>query len=541
MTYRGFYLTKSGRRRSECVVKLGYRDSILREYQGWQEFIRRHPVRGAFATMTPPVKAEFGAIVIIDLVGSEETPFRSLASAMRDDFPLLTDVMEQLVNGTLAPLHEFCREPEGPVPTISLNQGELLSNWLMPDIIKRAQEQMASDTLLTEAGGDSSVRDSERLLELPNALSELLRGEALPTDGEPALLPLGAVHGDPNFDNVFFACVEAPPTLKGLALIDFEWCGCGPPDSPFDDFSRIESELLFGRPVPYRRDLLQELALGDPWLESGRPLSASMPPAQQVFEAIRIVRSRGACLARLTEGDLEGFARGYLATLLGQAVRSVGYPNVAPDIRADALYFCQLLAARLALPLAESPAVRVSIPPRLHGIDGGKGSLVEDAYLLDAGGEGYASLILSDLYPAGDFTSTVRLRIERIGERGWLAIGLGVDPDLPQRSGLSAMLSSLGTGHYSAMIHSHRNSKHRAPPRRFQVEGEVGLALDLSLEGGYLNFSVGDFAGRNLSEVGVRFPAEDYLGPLALVAHSAKVEVDCFRVELADDDRQPGV
>ena len=493
--------------------------------------------------MSPPLEADFGAVVITDLVGSEETPFSPLAAAIDKGFPLLEMTIRHLVEGTLAPLHEFCsRENRDPaIPHIAITQRDLLDNWLDNRVRSAIWDQINSDSSLRVAGTASEVRDSGRLLNLPNVLPPLLERNPLGTDDEPVLLPRGAVHGDPNFDNVFVAYSEADARLSGLALIDFEWCRCGPADSPYDDLCKIECELLFNRDFAHRVDLLLECVLGDPWISDNRPLAAAIEPTGQVYAALRLLRRRAADLAKDAGGAGEQFQRAYFITLLGQAARYVGYPGLSSDARAGALLLCQLLAHRLSRPLAQRPRVGVSGPVDSVGLAGGTSSQEDDVYRLEAAGEGYASLIFNEIYPVGDFSASALVKVDEIHDRGWLTLSMGVNPRAPHHTGLGGILRSQGGGTYEVMIHSHRSSRHRTLPESFEKEGEKKpeLSLDLTLVGNSLRFGVRRPSGDLLSEVELTFPAEEYTGPIALVVHAAEVQVQVFRVVLPEGEHAP--
>ena len=87
------------------------------------------------------------------------------------------------------------------------------------------------------------------------------------------------------------------------------------------------------------------------------------------------------------------------------------------------------------------------------------------------------------------------------------------------------------------MIFSHGNSKHRVPPEPFEIDGAAKpmMGLCLTRRGRDLNFVVQGPDGDALCEVTMVFPVGEYTGPLAVVAHSAEIEVQQFRVTLLEN------
>ncbi|HEX5712267.1 MAG TPA: hypothetical protein VFX85_03015 [Solirubrobacterales bacterium] len=531
-TFLGYYLTESSQRRSQCVVKLGRADAIQREYEGWQNFARHQPNRNSFASMSPPLLASVGAVVVTDFVGSAEAPMEALTVAQSKGWGFLVDAFELLVNGTLAPLHEFRRAGNGSIPELQATQAEILDGWLTPPVRSAAAEKL--DDSLADTWRQRIVAVSGGA-EIPGLIPDLLEGHGLGGDDSTVRLPLGAVHGDPNFDNVFVAHIS--DGIANLALIDFEWCRCGERDSPYEDLARLECEVLFGQELDSRDELTAALVFGDTWLREGRPLAAGKEPGQSVFASARVLRRQAAALAgpRSESAELE-FQRGYLATLLGQAIRYVIYDTPRSDSRAEALSLCQMLAARLARPLTE-PAVRAfrAIPIPL-GRKGGRVVTGPRGHVLSARSAGaYASLVLGEVGPVDDFVTTCEFEVEAMDESGWLALSLGVEPNAPEHTGLSARLRSDGANRGSTIIYSHRSSKHSGAPDSFSVPwGEVSrLTLELSVDGKSLSLATRTAeAEEELSFTRLVIPAEEYQGPLALIAYSAEILVRSLEVRL---------
>ncbi len=528
--FLGYYLQEDSKRRSQCVVKLGLTDAIKRDYQGWQDFARCQPNRDSFASMSPPLEASFGAAVVTDLVGSAELPMESLAVARERGFEFLVPAIERLVKGTLAPLHEFRCGPGGITPHVRQSQADVLRGWLDPALAQAAVDKL-DFSRLADIWRMPEVGNPGRRLK--NLLPGLLGGEGLETDGLPVRLPLGAVHGDPNLDNVYVA--HTPAELLTLAMIDFEWCRCGERDSPYDDLARLECELLLGQDLSRREELVAALVLGDVWLRDGAPLAASEEPDRSVFEAVRVLRKQAAILAGANDEEAElEFQRGYLATLLGQAIRYLGYDTPRAESRADALNLCQMLAARIAQPLALSPLPAFATAPIAHASGGGQVVVVGEGYRLNARSTGaYASLVLADPYPPADFIVHCELDVEELARGGWLALSTGVKPATPENSGLVARIRSDGPDQGNTIIYSHRNSRDSGARNDFEANwSKVSqLTLRLSVEGNTLAF-VASEAGKELSITQLVIPTAEYRGPLALVAYSAAVRVRSLEVTL---------
>lgn len=542
--FRAFYLEPGGGRRGPCVIKLGHSEPVQRDYQGWFDFARRQPNRNSFSKMDPPVTATFGAILITDFVGTEEAGLRSLADETSAGFPLLSEAVARVTCDTLRPLHECLRPRGGDVPHLALTQAAALRNWTGSKSVTAARERLNADPATRGVWAAADAEDAEYSVCLHNHLPEILSGKTLPNGDAEIRLPLGAVHGDPNFDNIFVAHTGSPAKeLTGVALIDFEWCREGPPESPYDDLANIECELLFGNQVPHhRRELSLAIALGDPRLRDERPLSTAEEPDRGVYEAIRTVRARVAELAELAGGDTpelhDAFLRGYLVTLLGQALRYLGYDVPGDGTRAEILHVCQLLAARLAAVAAEEliPPFSSRITPsvRKHGTV----SKEHGFYVLEATDVGaYAGLVLHEPAPAEDFLAICDLELLKITSAGWIGFAVGVQLDAPERSGLSAMLHSGGDSLAHASVLSHTDSRHNGRGSAVGTLTEIlerQLVVRLTRDSSALMFTVEGGGSLARASVDVAIPPQAYRGPLAIVAHGATVRVSSLRLELAE-------
>lgn len=529
-TYRGFYLNAGGERRAQCVLKIGYTDAIRRDFEGWQNFMRRQPDRDCFATTSPPLEANFGAMIITDFVGFGDTPIESLADALDKGFPLLSDAVARLVLATLAPLHQARRTAGNPIPQLARPQHTMLAYWLSPKIRNTTIDRLLRESDQLNGWDNEQVIDERHMVRVANHLPRLLTDAQLQTDGLPTRVPVGAVHGDPNFDNVFVAYSIPPGVLDGLAMIDFEWCSCDPADSPYDDLARVECEALFGRmELPHRRELTLSLAFGDPWLRGGRPLVANRVPEQDIYASVEIIRRRAEALAHAAGGkDIDDFQRGYLVTLLGQAIRYVAYDGPSTTVRAEALFFCQLVAARLALAMSAGPAARFPTKPCSVSRGTGIAQPQDDGYALKASSPGaYASLLLDGETPAGDLLITCDVELLRAATIGWFGINLGVDPTRPEASGLSAHVRWSGIEPAKASIQSHTNSRDRSEAYSLSASTlrEGPISLTIAVSGAAVTFTLADWSGVPACVVAIRVPAERYTGGIAVTAYACDLLV----------------
>jgi len=535
--YRGYYLNEAGARRASCVVKLGLTEAVERDYQGWLNFSRRQPDRDSFATTGPLLRADFGAALITDFVGSADLPPQSLAGAIETGFLLLEQSLYRLVEGTLAPLHESRRDGEGLIPSLRTNQGALLADWLAPGVVAAASKTINNDQSLRDWERPQFI-DSTHKLALDNYLPDLLAGAGLPGGERSLCLPLGAVHGDPNFDNIFVAFKTDPPRLDGVALIDFEWCTAGSGDSPYADLARLECELLFGRSLLHHRELILGVALTEIWLADEEAPAIVGNSEKEVFSAITMLRARARDLAAASAFDAdreeESFQRAYLVTLLGQAVRYLFYAGFEV-IRSQCLFLCQLLAARLAKPGVTPFSVPFStrLTPVLR--DGARVEEELDSYLLCAAQpRAYASLTTPDPDPTTELLVSCDLALIEASESSWCALCIGVDPRAPERSGLAAMLRPTPTGQATIAIVSHRDSRHRSPPVTLQMPLDGRLLLKLNLRGSLYTFSASSpMDSSSLVTTSLTAPSESYRGgQLAAVAHKLDLRLHGFCVRL---------
>ncbi len=521
------------------MVKVGRGDAVRRDYQGWLDFARRQPNRDAFAKMDTPIEADFGAIVIIDFVGTEDRDPRSLAEQVDGGYPFLAEVVSRVTHGVLRSLHECLTGPDHAGMHATLPQGEALARWVRPPVVKAARARLETDPATCDTWAAEDVHDPACLLTLRNRLPELLAG-ALPCAESEIRLPIGAVHGDPNFDNVFVAHAD-PGESPSVALIDFEWCREGPPESPYEDLANIECELLFGNLAPlHRRAMAHAVALGDVFLSGGAPVIATDEPDRGIYAAIRIVRTRVAELAERagarTQAELEAYGRGYLVALLGQATRYLGFDVPGDDTRAEIVRFCQLLAARLAEPRIEdaTPPFTVQVTP--SALRNGTVVMEPDAYRLAASDAGsYAGLLVHEPFPAGGFDATCELEVSQATHGSWIAFSLGADPAAPQRSGLSALLRPGVDSQIRTGIVSHVDSRHSLHGSVLRLSTEaVGVRLRMQVQRGPARFGFTVETGDGIASATVAIPPGAYRGPLALMVHEATTRVTSLRVRLAE-------
>jgi hypothetical protein len=229
----------------------------------------------------------------------------------------------------------------------------------------------------------------------------------------------------------------------------------------------------------------------------------------------------------------EDFQRGYLVTLLGQAMRYLFYAGFGPA-RGDCLFLCQLLAARLAKPSLTPLPVPFSVRPTpvfKHG------ALVEEehnGYLLRASRpRAYASLTIPDPGSGAEFFASCDLLLLEAAEGGWCALCAGVDPSAPERSGIGAMLRLDPAGQATIAILSHRDSRHRSPPVILHLPSDRRLLLELSLRGNLYTFSVSSPAGSSSpATTSLAAPSQRYRGGLATVAHKLDLRLHSFSVSV---------
>ena len=477
--------------------------------------------------MSPPEEENARAALVTDFVGFAEAPPQPLADVAPDEQRMLSEAIGRLLDGALAPLHEALRSSTDIVPSFAIDQGEALGNWLDASLRRRIANALDNE-LADLPWREDEIGDPAFLLRLPNHMIDLVAGEDLPKADARALFPAGGVHGDPNFANVFIAYSGTPPAVTGLSLIDFEWCKCGLEHSPFDDLARIECELLFGPVVSSARELVLATSLGDLWLREDLLDSGGFAPSR--LEAVRMVRTRAAALAEAVRSpDEEAAQRAYAITLLGQAARYVAYDDLHIETRGAALFLCQVLAARLARDMSLRSRLAFSERPKvvLHGA--ATGDIEENSYLMRARSRGaYASLTLPHAAPRGDFEIRCSFRFEGRNEEGWLALGLGIQPDRPEATGLSAGLRWTNAKHARARIHSHESSRHAASSEEFHLSAcsNRGLALLLLRRGGAVSLKLTEEGSKEiLAGVEVMTPSDQYRGPVALSAFGASIQV----------------
>jgi hypothetical protein len=273
-------------------------------------------------------------------------------------------------------------------------------------------------------------------------------------------------------------------------------------------------------------------SLSDLWLRSN-PVPAGHNFNPDIVEAIHAVRQRAAELAEaLTPTDDEAVQRAYAVTLLGQAARYVSYESIDAETKATALFLCQLLADRLSRELFEHMPLPFSGRPKMVLRGSAASEIGEAAYLLRAKQRGsYASIALPHIVPSGGFDLRCEIKHEEKNEEGWLALGVGVHPDRPEASGLSASLRWTNNNFARTRIHSHQNSRHASASEEFDLSPICSDTLEFRLtrRGGIVSLAL-CVGSAIVSNVEVTVPVYMYTGPVALSAFGADLQVFSLRI-----------
>jgi len=443
------------------------------------------------------------------------------------------DVIRRLLHGTLRPLHEAAVGNDRRLPQISLRLVELLRNWVQADLIKRIKARLSEDPVLMGIL-DAPYLNDNLLAEAPtNYVGRWLRRGQWPGADGIALLPRGAIHGDPNLSNIFVSRGTVHQDTA-IALIDFEYCKAGPLDSPYDDLARIECELLHGQPWEHRRLILVDLALSAGITPATIPLAATAPEAKATYESVVIVRARVQELGEMTTGwDPDRFATGYFGTLLARGLRYLTY-DLRDDVeRSGVLFWCQLLALRLAT--ENWQRFRPCIEPTGVSWTRGAGRLSDlsaSGAIVDAVASGaYAGLLFAGQHNQSEWCLEVTLLIQEVSPLAWLGFGLGVSAENPETSGIHVLATVGADRRWWLSIVSHDDSRHAAHgrPETPVAVGRIRMQVKVTNRDVETIFLT-DHPEHGCQRLASHAPMTRYRGSFSFLVHGAKVTLASLTV-----------
>jgi hypothetical protein len=535
--FRGHYMMPGGRTRAMCVVKLGERAAIEKDFAGWNSFARTQPNHDAFATMHEPATCDDRGALVVDFVGSADMAVKSLAELARAGSPANAATVRRILTSALGPLHECFRAGDS-VPHVRLTRRQAITNWFGKDVVAAVRARVEADASLAAAMQADACIDPHYGFATPNDFRALLTRPTVWGDDRLVALPAGAVHGDPNLDNIFIATAAGWGATPPLALIDFEYCSATAVDSPYDDLAKLECELLLTPPVsPFWQAITYSLLLSSSLVPT-RPLACGLPPEHELWDSLVTVRERAGTLARLAgDLDMSEYVDGYLITVLGRALRYLSYDGVVPEARLVAFRICQLLAARLS---DRDDKPRFSVPPaskadRATLVPGDRGTVIRAA----AGG--YAGLFVPDPATLGSYQLTATVTPDSLTPFGWIAIVLGADLSHPYASGLALVLMRRGTEAVALSAVSHDIAvSTRGPLLLLTPEAVVTKLLVFSLvaSGENLLLDIPTFADVADGQLPAALPRLSP-GAAGFVVHSATATLHRLVVEATDGQRAP--
>jgi hypothetical protein len=526
--FRASYLDPFGGLRAPCIVKLGSRDSITADYEGWLNFASQQPNRDAFARVETPVCADFGAALVTDLIGVTNEEIQPLSTLASSGCVVPPVIVRRLLERTLRPLHEAAMGPGGRLERITLGIGELLTNWITDALVTRISEILTRDPKLETTWQQEIIQEALLAVPTTNTLLDWMRGAPMPWTAREAAMPRGAIHGDPNLSNIYISRA-GNPSESAIALIDFEYCAAGEFDSPYDDLTRLECELLLGQPCEHRRLIIAEFTFQQDLVPRGIPLAAAAPREKLVHQAIANVRTRALELGEATNGwEPRAFLRGYLGTLLGRLLRYLTY-DLRPDVdRADIVLWCQLVAMSLADDQLAAAKPRIE-PLARHWTRGGGdiARFAQGGWVFDATGRGaYAGLLLEATNPEQvGWHLEASFAIRQIAASAWMGFAIGAATDNPEASGLHVVLAVATSGARLSVL-SHEDSRHA-------THTLTDLALDsrqlriravVTLRGVTVKLT-GAASGEPSHDIALDVPMMRYKGSLAFLVHGLKLHL----------------
>jgi hypothetical protein len=391
-----------------CAVKFVLSDPELpsrvwKDYRGWATYMAPEPPAMLSPHEEPDEGGTKSGVLLMQFVGGD---FRPLSELGRQQPELLGQVVGMVLE-RLKPLHDYRRKREDPLPIIQVP----LNDFLFTDKAGERSVRIArkdKDAVRARLNVELShhwkaerIQDDERGFAVQSWVSHLLDDGELGED--PCMAPLGVIHGDLNFDNIFVSdSLRHSP--RNVAIIDYERCR---PGCLFDDLARIECELLFSvLPVPDRRlrgihsdTGLVAAATTWSWTLREGALAGLSEEERAVFRTIRAVRRRAVQIAedtRRLDSDGAALEHAYFAALLGRAFSYLRYDHVEARQRPRVFEGCLLLANRLAI--RECGPQFVRFPDILTGSERDRGQTWDcdsSGYIIRAGG-GLQYLSLKD-------------------------------------------------------------------------------------------------------------------------------------------------
>lgn len=374
--YLGHRLNAAGARTgSMCAIKFGPQESIQSDYANWRRYIAPRP-----PTMLHP---STDPVLIMAFLGEDYKLLSDLSAGSG-----LSAIVSATLDSWLDPLHRYSQSATTGMPTRAVLQRDLLyaSSRESGARIAEKDRLLVAERLgqeMEDAWTAETLTDNERGLSVRNWIPRLVNDESTLGSDYACAEPLGIIHGDPNFDNIFVEVTRGEVTSEpNVILIDFERCREG---SPYDDLARIECELLFSalalETTPRRgsdTDLISAVYSMSWGLAEGIPLGISSAESE-VYAATRLVRQQAIRYARSTYAEFAALERCYFGCLMARVFSYLHY-GIHPEARPRVLEACSLLAERLSRSSLEAPTVRFL--STLGTTDGSKPNCDDKGYLL---------------------------------------------------------------------------------------------------------------------------------------------------------------
>lgn len=332
------------RSRAAQVFKIGRNDTIDREAQNWDLFIRNGPYPSqSVIHLKESIQGSPDSLIIYNFAGSPNdvgpVTFKDHYDSDRLPEAVLTQVFERILK-----LHSYEIRRETSHPTVqtllSISQKHLVA--IEANVKKLTGRPDIASIPRLQIGGDPEA--------LLNPLCFYPFGQILP---EPAPLPVpqGVAHGDLNAMNILLYQTEGvdnnksgskPVSVEIPCVIDYAFTGI---HSLYTDLAKMESVLKF--------ELLKSDAIDEPPLLQFEKknvlheLTLSKNPSikddrlQKLFAVLDVVRESAA---RIVEGGYDPM--GYWLELYKNTLQHIRYDNTTDSQKRYALASAALLLTK---------------------------------------------------------------------------------------------------------------------------------------------------------------------------------------------------
>jgi Flp pilus assembly protein TadD len=321
--FKVYLLDLSGSFRGVSAVKIGDPQNLETEYQNFQEFVEKGPLKSEhkIGLYKPICYLKNTGLLQLDFVDLENYRPLSVYYSKEDPIPIL----ELLLNEVLKPWHT--KNNSTKLANLQEHIQDQLGSHM--DEIKEASNMLFQDF---SAYAECLIHQAKKLVS--NCVNLIETGNFQPKKNSEFWTISSIVHGDLNFNNIFV------DDQKKIKLIDYEHTGEG---FLFDDLARIECEIKFNMLKHYEnRDFWEALIEFEQFLLNDLTFSSEELP--EIAKEHEEIKKAVKCLDIVRKGAKEVTnyhykleESSYWAELLTRTLKYVGYSGMSNSQKKYAL------------------------------------------------------------------------------------------------------------------------------------------------------------------------------------------------------------